>query len=254
MTAERAPMATVAVELTIGDRRMEANLSVPDRLMHLSELLPIVQRVSSAIVDAEVATTAALGRQVSCQMGCAACCRQLVPITEVEARGIGRLVADMSEPRRGEIRARFAAARARLDAAGLSERLHARYDWTTAEFREVVQDYFRQRIPCPFLEDESCSIYADRPVACREYLVTSPAELCALDDHQGLEKVDMPVRVSTALAHLDQPESGSQYVRWVPLVLALEWAESHPDEPPPRPGAELVAELFKQLRSQPSGA
>ena len=254
MTAERTPMATVAVELTIGDRRMQANLSVPDRLMHLSELLPIVQRVSNAIVDAEVATTAAEGRQVSCRMGCGACCRQLVPITEVEARGIGRLVADMSEPKRGEIRARFAAACARLDTAGLSERLAARYGWTTTEFREAVKDYFRQRIPCPFLEDESCSIHVDRPVVCREYLVTSPAELCALDDHQGVEKVDMPVRVSTALAHLDQPQSGSQYVRWVPLVLALEWAEAHPDEPPPRPGAELVAELFNQLRSQPAGA
>src|SRR5436190_10743894 len=122
MTAERTPMTTVAVELTIGDRRMAANLSVPDRLMHLSELLPIVQRVSDAIVDAEVATTAALGRHVSCKMGCGACCRQLVPITEVEARQIARLVAEMPDARRGEIRARFAAARERLEAAGLSQR------------------------------------------------------------------------------------------------------------------------------------
>jgi Fe-S-cluster containining protein len=34
-------------------------------------------------------------------------------------------------------------------------------------------------MPCPFLEDESCSIHPDRPLVCREYLVTSPAELCA---------------------------------------------------------------------------
>lgn len=254
MSANHTPMVTVAVELTIGDRRMAANLSVPDRLMHLSELLPIVQRVSGAIVDSEVATTAAEGRQVSCQMGCAACCRQLVPITEIEARAIGRLVADMSEPRRGEIWARYAAVRARLDAAGLLERLGARYGWTTVEFKEAVRHYFRQAIPCPFLEDECCSIYADRPLQCREYLVTSPAELCAQEDHAGIEIVDMPVRVSTALARLDRPESGSQYLRWVPLAMALEWADAHPDEPPPRAGAELVAELFNQLRSKPSGA
>jgi Fe-S-cluster containining protein len=252
VTAERTPMATVAVELTIGDRRMEANLSVPDRLMHLSELLPIARRVSDAIVDAEAATTAAAGRQVSCQMGCGACCRQLVPITEVEAREISCLVDGMSEPRRSEIRTRFAAARARLEAAGLTRPLNARYEWTTAEFKEVVRQYFRQAIPCVFLEEESCSIYVDRPLVCREYLVTSPPELCALEDHSGIEKVDMPVRISTALAHLDRPESGSQYVRWVPLVLALDWAESQPDETPSRAGAELVAELFTQLRSQPS--
>jgi Fe-S-cluster containining protein len=252
MTAEGTLMATVAVELKIGDRRMAANLSVPDRLMHLSELLPIVRRVSDAIVDAELAATAAEGRQVSCQMGCAACCRQLVPITEVEARAIGRLVADSSEPRRGTIQARFAAVRARLDAAGLTKRLDERYDWTTAEFKEMVQHYFRQAIPCPFLEDECCSIYSDRPLRCREYLVTSPAELCAQEDHSEIENVDMPVRVSQALAHLDRPQAGSQYVRWVPLSMALEWADEHPDEPPPRAGAELVAELFNQLRSPPS--
>ena len=252
MTAQRAPTVTVAVELTIGERRLDANLSVPDRPMQVSELLPIVRSISNAIVDAEVATTAAAGRQVSCKMGCGACCRQLVPIAEVEARAIARLVEQMSEPRRGAIRARFAAARAQLEAAGLCERLAARYEWTTSEFREAVKEYFCQRIPCPFLEEESCSIYADRPVVCREYLVTSPAELCALVDHEGIEKVDMPVRVSTALAHLDQPEAGSRYVRWVPLVLALEWAEANPEDPPPRAGAELVAELFKQLRSQPA--
>ncbi len=39
--------------------------------------------------------------------------------------------------------------------------------------------YFQQAIPCPFLaEDKSCSIYEQRPGACRRYLVVSPPTMC----------------------------------------------------------------------------
>ncbi len=36
---------------------------------------------------------------------------------------------------------------------------------------------------------------------------------------------------------------------WVPLVLALEWAEAHP-EGPPRPGPGLLREFFEQLTNK----
>ncbi len=47
--------------------------------------------------------------------------------------------------------------------------------------------YFHLGIACPFLEDESCSIHADRPISCREYLVTSPAVNCA-DPKPGIDR------------------------------------------------------------------
>ena len=79
--------------------------------MRVSECVPIVAQVSDGDVGAEGAATAAGGRQVSGQMGCGACGRQLAPVAEVEGRAIARLVDQMHEPRRGEIQARFAAAR-----------------------------------------------------------------------------------------------------------------------------------------------
>ena len=39
--------------------------------------------------------------------------------------------------------------------------------------------YFALGIPCPFLEEERCTIHEIRPLRCREYLVVSPAEHCA---------------------------------------------------------------------------
>ena len=49
---------------------------------------------------------------------------------------------------------------------------------TAEERTELAYEYFKHGIACPFLEDESCSIHPDRPMACREYLVSSPAENC----------------------------------------------------------------------------
>jgi Fe-S-cluster containining protein len=102
-------------------------------------------------------------------------------------------------------------------------------------------------VPCPFLENESCSIHPERPVVCREYLVTSSPEWCSRPSEKKVEGVRLPLKVWTALAQFDPVPDGSRYVRWVPLSLAPEWAEAHPEEPPPRPGTELLEELFRNL-------
>jgi Fe-S-cluster containining protein len=84
-------------------------------------------------------------------------------------------------------------------------------------------------VPCPFLRDESCSIYPYRPSICREYLVTSPAENCATLGTAPIARIPVHVRLSEALARLAgkllerEPEV-------VPLTLALEWAEAHREE------------------------
>src|SRR5262249_50959750 len=148
------------------------------------------------------------------------------------ARDIRRIVAELPEPRRSEVTARFAAARQRLAESGMLERLERRDEWAEGASREVGLEYFRLGIACPFLEEESCSIHPERPVACREYLVTSPAEECARPSPEGVRMVKMPMKVWTALARFDPVPAGARMIRWVPLILALDWADAHPDEPP----------------------
>jgi Fe-S-cluster containining protein len=207
----------------------------------------MVHALADRVVDAAVNTVAEQGQQISCKKGCGACCRQLVPIAEVEARQLRDLVEDLPEPRRSLIRTRFADARRRLAGAGLLEKLLAPETWDEGDGRLLGLSYFRLGIACPFLQEESCSIYADRPSACREYLVTSPAENCARPTPETVQCVKMPLKVWTALARFDEVPPTARFIRWVPLILALEWAETHPEEPPPRPGPELLRELFEHL-------
>lgn len=238
---------TANVKLAVGDQVLEARLTVPASPTRWRQMLPLVQSLTDAVVDLAVNDVKKKGEEVSCKKGCGACCRQLVPITEVEARRIRELVDELPEPRRSEIRDRFAAARRQLEVGGLLEQLLHPERWRDGEGRAIGLDYFARGIACPFLEEESCSIHPDRPLACREYLVTSPAENCARPTAETVRMVKLPVKVSNALARIEQARSSDGSMPWVPLVLAPEWAEAHPDEPPPRPGPELVRDLFQRL-------
>jgi hypothetical protein len=157
------------------------------------------------------------------------------------------MVERLSEPRRSTVRARFADARRRLEAAGLVDTLRCTAAWSEGDGRSVGLAYFRLGIPCPFLEEESCSIYADRPLGCREYLVTSAAEHCARPSAETVACVKLPFKVWTAVARFDDVPPGAKVIRWVPLILALDWTAAHPDGATPRPGPELLREFFDHV-------
>jgi len=125
-----------------------------------------------------------------------------------------------------------------------------RKDWSEDEFIEIGTRYFHQGVACPFLEEESCSIHLDGRSPVANIWSRSPAANCACPRKDNIDKVPLPVQVWTALARFDQTDPNAKYCRWVPLVLAPEWADSHLDEPPLRPGPELLRELFQRMTSQ----
>jgi hypothetical protein len=115
-----------------------------------------------------------------------------------------------------------------------------------AERIELGIDYFNQRIACPFLEDESCSIHPERPIACREYLVTTPAINCSNPTPETVECIEVVAKVSNAVAALDSG-SATDPDGWIPLVLALDWAAENPDIALPEPGPDILKKMFENL-------
>jgi Fe-S-cluster containining protein len=252
MTTPNQQPATVTanIKMKVGDLQMDAKMTVPTRPTSLRMMLPLVHVLADATVALGVKAVAEAGNAVSCKKGCGACCRQLVPIAEIEARRLRDLVNAMPEPRRSQIRGRFEEARRRFEAAGLWQKMRARDQWVAGESNGFGLDYFAHGVPCPFLEDESCSIHPDRPISCREYLVTTPAENCSKPTAETIDMVPLPGKVWTALARLDRPPAGAKFLRWVPLILSLEWAEAHPEEPAERPGHEWLGELIDNLNTK----
>jgi Fe-S-cluster containining protein len=238
---------TAQIKLTGPSWDLAFNLTVPAGPTTLKELLPIVQTLSDAVVNATVQEVEQLGAKISCSKGCGACCRQLVPIAEVEARRLAELVQSLPEPRQSQVRARFADALSQLDKAGLLDKLHDPQRWYREGYVPFGMTYFRLGIACPFLEDEACSIHPDRPVTCREFLVTTPAIHCQNPSAETVKSVRLPLRSGKALAEFEVIECTPKLVRWVPLVLALEWGATHPDPHAERTGLEVFGQFMQNL-------
>ena len=221
--------STATLRLKVGDLSIAHPLTVPSRPVAATAVLPALQGLVNAVVE-----SAETGQEISCRKGCGACCRQLVPISRTEGEALLALVEAMPKERRKKVRARFAAAEAAITKAGLAQR-GGRSD------REMSLTYFSLRVPCPFLENESCSIHPDRPLVCREYLVTSPAELCAGPAQEGVTPVPVP-KLSLAARPL-QAESDS----WFPLALLMAWGRTPRPPAKRRPGTEWVQRFLRGL-------
>ena len=245
--------------------------TVPAGPARQADLLPLARAIADTVVAQTQQAVEAAGQRISCHAGCGACCRSLVAISEPEARRLQAHIAALPEARRHELHRRFDTALAALEGAGLLGTLQQWAGWSEAEYRRQLTAYFAAGVPCPLLEDESCGLYAERPITCREFLVTSPPRHCGELGSDQIRRVALPVKMFNAVARWqprpagDDGEGGNSgnggksgegsdmgggsdvQERWVPLVLALAWAETHPDDTPARHGPELLRELLAAL-------
>lgn len=208
-------------------------VEVPAGFVPVSEIVPLMRRLGEEAQALEVTRSLAAGAPISCRKGCAACCRMLVPVSPPEAFALRDLITRLPEPRRQAVLDRLDRATQRLEEAGLLGRLTEVAETTRQvsdeEMEPVNRAYYALRLPCPFLEEEACSIYEDRPAACRELLVTSPAELCQDIVANPVQALPVPIRMGTALAMLWADLTAGP-TRFIPLPLAPDWAERHAEE------------------------
>lgn len=169
---------------------------------------------------------------VTCSAGCGhartGCCSLFTTLDFHEAALIVDRNAEAVEralPRLLEAERRIAAAGItveafdmRLDAAGLREVERV----TSARYR-------RLELPCAFLDDESrCTIYRDRPLACRtHHVISDPAECSVVEPDEG-ETDDRYIRVDFGEARARAPEvmiraqlAARLPIEWSALPLAV---------------------------------
>ena len=220
------------MRLAVGELRIAHPITVPSGAVPAAEIVPALQGLVNAVVDA-----AERGKTISCRKGCGACCRQLVPVSRTEGERLLTVMEAMPAERQSVLTARFAAAEAAITAGGLADR-RDRSD------RDLSLAYFALGMPCPFLEAESCSIHPDRPLVCREYLVTSPSELCAGPAQEGVVPVPVP-KVSMAARGLQDSKDD-----WFPLAMLMAWARTRPRKVERRTGPEWVQRFLGGLAAR----
>jgi Fe-S-cluster containining protein len=244
-------VASTTVQLTIHGRPLELKITAPVAPVTARAMLPLFRSMADTFASLSEQHARSQGMSVSCTKGCGACCRQLVPVAPIEAIELREMIHSMPEPRRSEILRRFDDARKRLEAAGLMDKMRRLPTFSREELAALGIEYFACGVACPFLEAESCSIHPQRPLACREFLVVSPAEFCRQPQERKIRRTELFADVGGAVRAL-RPGESAPAEPWIPLILALDFADTHRDEGAPRPGTEWADRLLAVLRKQPA--
>jgi Fe-S-cluster containining protein len=242
------PTARVSFRLPVGGAFLNASANLPAGRTTLTELLPVIQNLENAILARIGEEAEQEGTPISCRAGCGACCRQMVPVSFFEAEALATWFETLPEARRVELEARFQRALLALRDAGVIEKLlDERWALDEEGSTRMAVDYFHAGVPCPFLEDESCSIHPMRPLICREYLVTSPPALCKDPSINQVVGVQLPLKLSRALfafgQRLAQDRRG-----WIPLVFLMAWRKGgqKPGDGVAGTGEEVLQQFLKQ--------
>jgi Fe-S-cluster containining protein len=228
MTTHQTEQFEIALNTPAG--QVTTAVEVPTQLIPVTAIVPMMRRLGEEAQSLETARSGDSGKTVSCSKGCAACCRVLVPLSVPEAFALREWVSSMPTEQQARLAERLAHTKTLLLSRGLWQQLSALCE-TPAHpdddaLEAINRAYYDLRMPCPFLEEELCTIYEERPAACRELLVTTPAEQCEDLVKNPVESIAVPVRVSTILGLLWQ-ELTKTPARLIPLPLALDWAERH---------------------------
>jgi Fe-S-cluster containining protein len=258
MAMSEMPRATL--HLRVLGEMQKVSVTVPPTPAGSGDLLASARAITETTVAVAWEKSAAAGKAASCRRGCAACCRQLVAVTAPEARALLKLVEAMPAERQALIRGRFAQTSALAKASGILDPkspdgapvvlLRGTPDGAD-RFIDLGMRFFELQRPCGFLENEECGIYDNRPLICREYAVTSPAELCSDLDLVAITMLEPPVRLSDGLADITAVVEQNARVQ-IPLFAALDWA-AMPENAAPEPnvsGVDLLKLLAKWVDSK----
>ncbi|MBI2854446.1 MAG: SEC-C domain-containing protein [Chloroflexi bacterium] len=146
------------------------------------------QLVLSAISVRQTEAARAAGEKITCHRGCSYCCSQFFAtfIEEVEAvvyylyQNKKALISFLSAYKSWEAKINkhkplvtdltLASNATTSDRGSEDKRDH---------FMSLVKQYLELDIPCPFLNDNTCSIYDVRPWACASLAVCTQAEWCS---------------------------------------------------------------------------
>jgi Fe-S-cluster containining protein len=232
---------------------LHAEAVVPQGQTTLTELLPIIRNLESAIGARVGQDAEAAGKPISCGPGCGACCRQLVPVSLFEAEALTDWMRALPEEQQAALQERFHSALLALRDAGVVDKILSD-DWIAGgePVTQLAIDYFHAGVPCPFLQNESCGIHPIRPLSCREYLVTSPPLFCADPSVHPVAGVPFPLKLSRTLYNLgrqiEQDPRG-----WIPLVFLPAWGKSgvRPGERVSGTGEEVLRRFLAATAETP---
>ncbi len=241
--------AIIGLDLDILGDPVHFRIGVAQRQARLADIVPLARTVSAKITDVVVEKIRSDGGRIPCCQSCSACCYYLVPLSVPEAfRLREEILARPQYQQRLMLRACLLAARrilSRKPPKSFVGQTKPGSLGSLAEPNVVASWYASLKLACPFHYKGVCTIYEQRPLACREHFVKGSARACR--GRRGTAKVvEMPVRVVDVLGQLASELEGMK-VEAVAIPLALPWCEENLERHERTWSAAMMVERFVEI-------
>lgn len=209
--------------IVLPDQEISIGIRINANLSKLSDLVPLARNICDLIMDYSILLNRKQGKTVPCTKGCSTCCSYLVPLSIPEVIHFFEEVEAMPNDQASEVWEQTLFAARQLLSNGPSEQ------GSDEEILDALSHWYsNQKIECPFLKNKLCSIYNQRPLACREHLVTTPALWCMPDYVKQIERIELPLSMVEVLGQVTS-ELENLPVEAVMLPLALPWIQENPE-------------------------
>ncbi len=229
--ADNRQMDLVELELDISGKLLHIRIGAENKAAKLSDMVPLARLLSAKIISTIEEPLINSGDTITCHANCSHCCRYLIPLTIPEAMQLTEVVTTMAEwERRFVDESTLLTARCLLELTpkqSLEKITNAEIE-TGFKLKDISDWYSRMNLPCPFLLNNLCTIYEQRPIACREHLAISPASHCKVNSTNQPQLLQMPLSVLEALAQLTNEVEGTTPEAII-LPFALVWCRENPE-------------------------
>ncbi|MDD5010634.1 MAG: YkgJ family cysteine cluster protein [Phycisphaerae bacterium] len=241
-------------ELDIAGKKIPFHINVMAKNATLADIVPLARKISTKLAIAFVADIREKGHIVPCSKGCCACCSSLIPLSVPEAfRLREELLAIPGNVSNQIMRSCINTAEKILDKAQCTAQIEGFLKNRKPRISQINKWYGELKLACPLLSENLCTLYEQRPLACREHIVTGSSASCQIKSKCRPNVAIMPVSVLETLGQLAS-ELEQTEVEAVMLPLSFAWAQDNIERAKRTwPTAEMVkrfVEILKQKLSK----
>jgi len=250
-TGEDSDPTTGSRELAVDvfDKPVDVRVRIGSESAGLADIVPLAQTVSEEITKRALEALGPERSRIACRASCCACCHYLVPLSVPEALRLNHDIQRLPQSRRRLIERECILKAHRIIDQGRARATSCHQECgataTAEDLKALSQWYKNLSLTCPFLEDGLCTIYAERPICCREYFVTGSAKACSGEGGVA-EAVRMPVYVTEVLGRL-AAELEQTSVEAVMLPLVLVWYEHNAERDRQTWPTDMLVDRFAKI-------
>ena len=251
-------MNIVDLEFYVLDEPLHVQIGVRDRLATMADIVPMARALSAKVYQFMRGKVISTGFSVPCHRGCTVCCYHMICLSVPEAFHLMEEMALVSSDKLKKIMQTCHETAGKVHSQ-IPKIYFLLNEWIKSEIvdyymqlMEVSEWYFDQRMACPFLQDNLCTIYDQRPIICSQHLVAGITSPCRFDDTDNILKIEMPISVANVLTELS---SKLEHTDLEPVILPclFEWYEKNNERHKRTWPAPFLVEQFVGLLLQFQG-